>query len=187
MSFAEVIVPLPIHGRFHYEIGANLEGRLAVGHRVLVPFGKRSVTGFVGAISEGAPAGLTAKKIIERLDEEPVLSEEILSLISFASDYYLAPQGEVLRIAVPPGIAAASKAKLRLTKEGRAALLTGGLAKDELEILETLKASRGAAIKGKVRLVAALAERGLLGGSISSGCGGRRRWKSSRCAPSGRW
>ncbi len=162
MSFAEVIVPLPIHGRFHYEIGANLEGRLAVGHRVLVPFGKRSVTGFVAGVSESAPAGVSAKKIIERLDEEPVLSEEILSLISFASDYYLAPQGEVLRIAVPPGIAAASRAKLRLTKEGRAALVTGGLAQDELEILETLKASRSATIKGKVRQIAALIERGLL-------------------------
>ena len=60
-SFAEVVVSLPVEGRFHYAVPPHLIGGLAVGHRVLVPFGARRVTGFVLGLSEEAPAGLEGK------------------------------------------------------------------------------------------------------------------------------
>src|SRR5262245_48012879 len=37
--FAEIVVTLPVEGRFHYGVPAHLLGELAIGHRVLVPFG----------------------------------------------------------------------------------------------------------------------------------------------------
>ncbi|MFO0725657.1 MAG: primosomal protein N' [Myxococcota bacterium] len=156
MTFAEVIVPLPVHGRFHYAIPEALEGQLLVGHRVLVPFGRRKVTGFVAALHPEAPPGLQTKEILERPDPEPMLSADLLALISFASDYYLAPQGEVLKIALPPGIATASKLAHRLTDKGKAALSAETLAAPMREILLGIKQKKpiaGASLKRMAQLL----------------------------------
>jgi primosomal protein N' (replication factor Y) len=127
-AYAEVIVPLPLEGRFHYAVPEALQGGLQIGHRVLVPFGPRKLTGFVVALSSQAPDGIVPKPILERLDEDPLLSAELLELVRFASEYYLAPAGEILKIALPPGITAGSTARWKLTKAGRAALaaVSGG-------------------------------------------------------------
>lgn len=116
-AYAEVVVTLPLDGRFHYAIPAGME--LAIGHRVLVPFGRRQITGFVLALSDSAPEDVTPKPILERLDEAPLVSAELLELIRFASDYYLASAGEILKIALPPGITAASSARWKLTRKGQ--------------------------------------------------------------------
>src|SRR5215813_8970544 len=106
-AYAEVVVTLPVEGRFHYGVPAHLVGALEIGHRVLVPFGKRQVTGFVVGLSGVAPPPDLLdriKPIAERLDVEPLLPEDVLALAAFAADYYLAPIGEVLKLALPPGI-----------------------------------------------------------------------------------
>ncbi len=119
-AYAEVVVSLPVPGTFHYVVPSGM--RLAIGHRVLVPFGSRRVTGFVvGADVEPPddvdPAKL--KQILERLDVEPLVPKTLLELATFTADYYLATPGEVLKTALPPGLTAASSAKLVATPEGR--------------------------------------------------------------------
>jgi len=136
----EVIVTLPIDGRFHY---LAPEG-IAVGERVIVPFGRRKATGFVVAIGGEPPAGVTPKPILERPDTTPLLTPDLIALVSFAAEYYLAPAGEILKIALPPGLTAASTARYKATAAGKKALDFPGLVGDPktfeaLEMIGTKK------------------------------------------------
>ncbi|MBI4817234.1 MAG: primosomal protein N' [Deltaproteobacteria bacterium] len=124
--YAEIAVPLPLEGTFHYEVPEGLELRL--GHRVLVPFGGRRLTGFVLGLDADLPPGLSASKvksIIERLDLSPLLPVEVLTLIRFAADYYVAPLGLALETSLPPGLASGTHHKLSISRAGRRALETG--------------------------------------------------------------
>ncbi len=165
-GFAEVIVPLPVPGRFTYAIPEPLRGRVEIGHRVLVRFGPRRITGFVRGLHAAPPEGLeaTPRPIEARLDEQPMLPLDLLELIGFASDYYLAPEGEVLRVALPPGLASASEIRLRPTEAGRRALEEGSVKPGpERSLLEATARSGGAKRTAAVRRVAErLIARGLI-------------------------
>lgn len=161
---AEVIVTLPVEGRFHYAIPPELAGALVPGHRVIVPFGTRRVTGFISTLDSAPPEGMPLKPILERLDEEPLLTADLLAIVTFAAEYYLAPAGEVLRVALPPGITAASIARHRLTAAGREALRdAASLTPAERALLEQLGAGEGKRKKEVSReLTARLVARGLV-------------------------
>lgn len=173
--YAEVVVPLPVPGRFHYQVPAELEDDLQLGHRVLVPFGTRKVTAFVLALTDELPAEAEGKLkvILARLDREPLLPADVLELARFAADYYLATPGEVLKVALPPGLTAASKRTLQTTPLGKA-----GLQDDHLDeaTVALLQVGLKAGVKGKLlrskraqELVAAgwLAERDEVGAKKS--------------------
>lgn len=119
-AYAQVVVSLPVPGAFHYVAPDDME--LVVGHRVLVPFGARRVTGFVVGVDAQPPTEVDLaklKRVIERLDVEPLVPPTLLDLATFTADYYLATPGEVLKTALPPGLTAASTAKYVATPEGR--------------------------------------------------------------------
>ena len=60
-----------ISGLFDYAVPDDLTSVIEVGHRVRVPFGKRTVTGFVYAL-ETVPAVLELKPIEALVDAEPI-------------------------------------------------------------------------------------------------------------------
>jgi len=67
-SFADVAVDLPVEGLFTYAIPQTLESQVTLGKRVLVPFGKRTVTGYVtGVKKESDIEGV--KDILDVLDD----------------------------------------------------------------------------------------------------------------------
>ena len=52
-----VAVALPVHDIYSYSIPAHLAAQAGVGKRVLVPFGRRSVTGYlIGPAHDSTPA-----------------------------------------------------------------------------------------------------------------------------------
>jgi primosomal protein N' (replication factor Y) len=123
--FAEVAVPLFVRQTYTYTIPRLFADRILPGCRVFVPFGKKIVTGYVVALhteldQELDPSSL--KAVEELLDEEPVITEEILKLTHWVSDYYYAPWGECLRAALPAGLATSSEPYLTVTERGRMAL-----------------------------------------------------------------
>ena len=82
--YAEVLIEIKaknIDKTFTYEIG-NLN--IQVGMRVLVPFGKQKLEGFVLNIHNNKPEYNT-KAIISAIDEEPVLNKEMLDLGKYIS------------------------------------------------------------------------------------------------------
>lgn len=94
------------------------------GSRLLVPFGKRSLTGYAVALSSELDPELginesAVKDAAELLDEEPLLTHEILALTQWTADYYAASWGEILKASLPAGINTASEMIVQITETGR--------------------------------------------------------------------
>ncbi|HWK71278.1 MAG TPA: primosomal protein N' [Burkholderiaceae bacterium] len=97
----QVALDVPLQGVFDYRAGAQV----AVGTRVIVPFGRRKLVGVVVGLPpqpEFDPAQV--KEIDQLLDDTPPLPADWLRLASFAAQYYQRPLGEVILPALPPSL-----------------------------------------------------------------------------------
>ncbi len=119
--FVDVAVPLPVSGTFTYSVPEPLHDAVLPGLRVLVPFGRRKVTGFVVGVTDVTDVE-HVRPIVDVIDVEPLVDETMLALTRWIADYYLASWGEVLRTALPPGINMESRRFVRITPAGREAL-----------------------------------------------------------------
>ncbi len=124
---AEIAVLAPVPGPYTYAIPKELVGRLERGTRVLVPLGGQSaIEGVVLDIANQSTAMATGGKMptrlrpIRQLIEGPPLPAELLSLVRFVAEYYLAPIGEALRLALPPHQQAERELSIALTEPGQA-------------------------------------------------------------------
>jgi len=105
-------------GLFDYAVPEALAGLIEVGHRVRVPFGKRTVTGFVYALDQG-PTVLELKPIEALLDAEPVLPSPLVELAGFVAAHYLVPLDEVIRAIVPPRVRAVVRRSVKRRRQSR--------------------------------------------------------------------
>ena len=97
--FYEVIVDISnseIDKVFDYHAPFSVE----VGHRVLVPFGRRQVEGFVVRKKESSTCRYDIKDIIMKLDEYPVILPEMLELARFMASKNLR-MIDCLRLFIP--------------------------------------------------------------------------------------
>ncbi len=69
-----------IDKEFDYKVPKSLEDKIKVGIRVLVPFGKQTLEGFVLEIKEEQKTEYELKEIKEVIDEDIVLNKELLNL-----------------------------------------------------------------------------------------------------------
>jgi len=123
--FAEVAVRLPIRKTFTYRVPQEFEDQIGVGKRVLVPFQRRKVTGYVLASPAPLPDDLDpdrVRKVIDVLDEFALFDEKMLWLFRWISNYYFHPLGEVIKTGLPPGLAVETCRILKITPEGRSRL-----------------------------------------------------------------
>ncbi|HZL20882.1 MAG TPA: primosomal protein N' [Polyangia bacterium] len=120
-TLLEVAVALPVSGTFTYR-DPRPEVVAPVGAQVVVPFGTRTVTGFVIGPATPGGAGAAAKDILEVVAGEPAFDSAMIGFGRWVADYYQAPLGEVLRAALPQGEQATAKRAVRLTDLGRRAL-----------------------------------------------------------------
>src|SRR3989441_6719813 len=102
MTYAAVVLPVPVSRSYIYEVPATLAARVVPGARVVVPLRRRSVVGIVTeAVSQLPSAGIDVKPIIAAPDDEPAISPALLELGRWMSDYYGAPLGLSLRAILP--------------------------------------------------------------------------------------
>jgi primosomal protein N' (replication factor Y) len=101
--YIEVAINIPSDRTFTYAVPAECRGEIAVGKRVLVPFGKRSLTGTVVGIRRLTDRQDT-KEIARVLDREPLFHEEDLRFYRWAAEYYFTPLGRALGEILPGGI-----------------------------------------------------------------------------------
>ena len=86
--YADVLVELKakqIDKTFTYLIPNKLINEVMIGKRVLVPFGKQKLEGFVLNIEKSKDIDYEIKEIIEVIDENPVLNSEMLELGKYIS------------------------------------------------------------------------------------------------------
>jgi primosomal protein N' (replication factor Y) len=106
MSFIlKVALPCPLRFCFDY-LPDQFETSWQKGIRVKVPFGSRELVGIVFDIKtvEDEEQLSKVKPIIKRLDEFPIISEQLLNLVSWVSDYYHHPVGDCFQVALPKKI-----------------------------------------------------------------------------------
>ncbi|MBQ4049877.1 MAG: primosomal protein N' [Clostridia bacterium] len=98
---AEVIVDISnseVDKIFDYQCDDSLKE----GHRVLVPFGKREIEGYVVAIKDTTDCPVEKlKSVIRPLDAEPVIIEEALNLMRFMKKRYHLRTVDALRLFLP--------------------------------------------------------------------------------------
>lgn len=76
-----------------------------IGVRVLVPLGRKTITGVVYRRHQGdLPATVKVRDVLDVLDEQPILTKEQLLLWEWMADYYMCTLGEVMSAALPSGI-----------------------------------------------------------------------------------
>ena len=124
MSYADVILPVPLRGVFTYALAEGIS--VQVGERVLVPFGRsKTYVGLVARVHDQKPADYDVKDILQLLDVAPIVTAEQLRLWQWVSDYYLSPIGEVYKAALPSGLKAEdgyrpkTETYIRLTEQYR--------------------------------------------------------------------
>lgn len=100
MEYARVALGLPIDEVFDYLIPAAYSNNCSVGCRVLVSFLKRSLIGYVAAISSKTKVS-KVKPITKLIDQKPILDDKMLRLTKLVSDYYCSSWGQVIEAALP--------------------------------------------------------------------------------------
>jgi primosomal protein N' (replication factor Y) (superfamily II helicase) len=126
-AYAEIALPVAVRGTFTYAIPPELRDAVRLGSRVEVPFGPKRSTGFVVGLVDDAPAAAAKIKPVRAVldDDEPALVPEIIELCRWAAEYYIAPLGEMLRMALPANMAARGRRELTLTGVESAQILDG--------------------------------------------------------------
>lgn len=105
MKFADVILPLPLQDSYTYSVPDEIEGKVRVGSRVLVPFGQRKTyVGVVRRLHDNCYAGYAVKPLSQLIDTEPVVLPQQLELWEWIARYYICPLGEVYGAALPAGL-----------------------------------------------------------------------------------
>lgn len=123
--YAEVAVPLHVSSTFIYRLPISKRQVAQTGSRIVVPLGRKFVTGYIVALLEDLASGTSLqqsaiKDARDVLDVIPLVTPELLQLTRWVADYYLAPWGEVIKAALPPGISPSIDQFLSLTEKGRA-------------------------------------------------------------------
>ncbi|HZD48245.1 MAG TPA: primosomal protein N' [Silvibacterium sp.] len=120
-AFCDVALPVPLDRAFTYALGPAAP---SIGARVLVPFRNEKMAGVVLRLHDDPPP-IEARPILNILDEESILSPQLLDLAQWVAQYYIAPIGEVLRAMLPLMSEVRRQVLYRITDLGRQVLFEG--------------------------------------------------------------
>lgn len=115
----EVAVAAPLWQTLSYLFADDESGVVPVGKRVLVPLGNRRVTGYVLGLLPEEDVGYKLRPVIEVLDSEPLFPLNLIPFFRWVARYYHYPLGEVIKTALPGGLAPRSGKKIHLTEQGQ--------------------------------------------------------------------
>jgi primosomal protein N' (replication factor Y) len=116
-AYCEVALPVPLDHTFTYAVR---EGQWPKrGARVIAPFRNEKLIGVVTGLNAKVPAEVEVRFLEAVLDEEPLLSDHLLTLAEWMAQYYLAPLGEVLRGMLPLMAEVRRTVYYRITDLGR--------------------------------------------------------------------
>jgi primosomal protein N' (replication factor Y) len=135
--FVRVAVNIPSHRTFSYLVPEHLEKKIDVGKRVLVPFGRKRITGYL--LDAMCIAGVEQpKEIMDVLDRDPLFNEDDLKFFQWVADYYLYPLGKMLTEILPGGINVQSQQWVK-PATGSGAGTVGDLSKGQQQMLDLVQ------------------------------------------------
>ncbi len=123
-KYVEAALPLPLRQTFTYSIPEGFADEIMIGARILIPFGKRTITGYVVALYTELDQELdieisAIKPVYQLVDSSPLLTPEIVELTKWSAGYYASSWGEMLKASLPAGINSAVENIALITAKGR--------------------------------------------------------------------
>ena len=147
--FADVVFDRPLDHAYTYAVGDALRGAVGVGKRVRAPFGRgdKATVGYCVRLSE-TPPPRAVKELVDVLDDEALLTDDLLRLTRWMADYYLCGWGQVLNAVVPAGArdqaGTRSLAFFEAVPEGELPSSQPKLTAKQQVVLSQLRAAEGA-------------------------------------------
>ncbi|THB77704.1 MAG: primosomal protein N' [Desulfobulbaceae bacterium] len=120
MILLEVAVAAPVTGTYTYRLPESAGITFSsspyelIGHRVIVPFGRRKITGYVLRVNQAETHERELKDISRIPDTTPLFGSQLIPLFEWISQYYHYPLGEVIKTALPGGLTTRFQKKLFL-------------------------------------------------------------------------
>jgi primosomal protein N' (replication factor Y) len=133
-TFVDIALPAAVRKQFTYHIPEDFESAVQVGQRVWIPFRNYYAIGVIVSVHQNKPSFRT-KPIRKILDEEPILSKELLDLTQWISRFYYASWGETIQAALPAGLNFVSRKYLNIAED----LEVEQLGDDQKEIISELR------------------------------------------------
>jgi primosomal protein N' (replication factor Y) len=153
--YAQIAIHSPVDSSFDYHIPPELDGQIAPGHLVQIPFRTAMEYGVVLSVHDTPPAFQT-KPILDRLDPRPLLTADQIALALWLAETTLAPVGLCVWLLLPPGITGGRDVLVRLLR-------------DDLDTADALEAE----------VLALLRRRGdLRGGQLNTALPGKK-WRAA--------
>jgi primosomal protein N' (replication factor Y) len=146
--YLDLVFDVPLQQRFTY--AQDDKGEAAVGKRVIAPFGRREVLGYVIGTRESPPEGVAPeaiKKIRRVVDKEPIFGPNEIELALWMASYYLCGTGEALATMIPSGRRETSPEGF-LDEEVQIAEQALDLSEEQKRALQTILADPGGHDKG---------------------------------------
>lgn len=109
---AKVIVDIPsksVDFTFDYIIPKRLQSMIQIGMRVIVPFGPRTIQGYVMKITDQPDSNIDInklKEIKEIQDIKPELTEELIQFTEWYNNYFVTKRISMLEVMLPSAIKA---------------------------------------------------------------------------------
>ena len=100
---ARVTLEIALRREFDYLIPPEFSGRVEVGTRVKVPFGRRQVLGCVTSLAESSTLE-TLKPILKIIDAQSLVTPRVLELARWMADYYCCAPETALKSVLPDAI-----------------------------------------------------------------------------------
>ena len=98
--YIRVAVNIPKDKTFSYLVPESIAGEAGIGKRVVVPFGKKMVAGYILETNSSADVK-NIREVAEISDDEPCFCEQDLVFYRWVSRYYLHPLGKTLFDVLP--------------------------------------------------------------------------------------
>lgn len=120
MSRIEVAVAAPLFQTLSYSFDPEGDGD-PVGRRVLVRLGRQKVTGYVLGLLPEEDVSYRILPVLRFLDaqQKPLFPENLVPFFRWIAGYYHCPIGDVVKTALPGGLALRSRKVLKVTAEGQ--------------------------------------------------------------------
>ncbi len=149
--------------RYKYVIPVDMDGKVMIGARVLVPFGtgNRKRVGVVVRIDDSANEDLSKfKPIISVIDNEALLNDEMLDLMMWIRNTTLCTYFDAFRTLIPIGLSVNFTQKYKLSEETE--LSEDILSEKALELLNEIRNDVSALDNAENKLVKELVQAGFL-------------------------
>jgi primosomal protein N' (replication factor Y) len=159
LRLISVAVPVPFLDLLTYNLPPQF-AMPAIGARVRVPLGTRTVTGCVVEAPAAAAAPDAVKDVLEVVDPDSFLPPAVVELCQWVADYYLAGIGDAVAVALPPGArdrasAFRTRRTATLTPHGRS---TAAMPVEDVDIRLTAKQREALAVLAAVTAPVPLSE-----------------------------